>query len=437
MTSILPVVALGMVLCQGAFAQNPPPAPSNAPLRLTLEHALARARVNSPQVLRANIDTLLAREDTVQAKAALLPSASSFNQFIYTQGNGTPTGVYVGNNGVHEYNNQALVHGDIYAPEKLAGFRKAQVAEALARARAEIAARGLTATVVADFYGMASAGRKLANAEQSRGEARRFLDITQKQEKGGEVAHADVVKAQIQVEQRQRDAQEAQLALDKARLEFSILLFPDFRQDFTVADDLETAPALPAFPEIQAMAAKNNPDIRAAQATLEMRNWDLKAARAARLPSVSFDYFFGLNANQFALHTPEGLRNYGSAAQAQLTIPLWTGGAARSRIRQAELGLQQARTDLSFTQRELLADLNSFYREADTASLQIASLRHSMELSSDSLRLTLQRYQAGEATVLEVVDAQSTLADARNAYDDGLVRSRVALANLQTLTGAF
>jgi outer membrane protein TolC len=101
------------------------------------------------------------------------------------------------------------------------------------------------------------------------------------------------------------------------------------------------------------------------------------------------------------------------------------------------LGLRQARNDLSFTQRELLADLNSFYREADIAGLQIASLRRSMELSSDSLKLTLEQYQAGEATALEVVEAQSTLADARNEYDDGLVRSRVALANLQTLTGAF
>jgi outer membrane protein TolC len=47
------------------------------------------------------------------------------------------------------------------------------------------------------------------------------------------------------------------------------------------------------------------------------------------------------------------------------------------------------------------------------------------------------RYQAGEATILEVVDAQNTVNQARNAYDDGLVRYRLGLANLQTLTGTF
>src|ERR1035438_2060051 len=141
MSSTLPILGLGLALCQGAaFAQNPPPTPPNATLRLTLEDALARARANSPEVLRASIDALLAREDTVQAKAALLPNASSFNQFIYTQPNGAPSGVFVSNDGVRVYNNQAIVHGDIYAPEKFAGYRKAQVAEALAHAKLEIAA---------------------------------------------------------------------------------------------------------------------------------------------------------------------------------------------------------------------------------------------------------------------------------------------------------
>jgi outer membrane protein TolC len=68
---------------------------------------------------------------------------------------------------------------------------------------------------------------------------------------------------------------------------------------------------------------------------------------------------------------------------------------------------------------------------------QLTSLRHSLDLSKQSLDLTLLRYQAGEVSALEVVDAQSTLRDARNAVDDGLVRLRVSIANLQTLTGAF
>ncbi len=68
---------------------------------------------------------------------------------------------------------------------------------------------------------------------------------------------------------------------------------------------------------------------------------------------------------------------------------------------------------------------------------QLDILRNSADLATESLRLTNLRYQAGEASALEVVDAQNTLTAARNAYHDGEARYHLAIANLQTLTGAF
>jgi len=422
-------------VCQQAFAQAPPN--QAAPLRLTLQDAMERAQKYSQQTLTANIAVLLAHEDTRQAKAALLPSPNGLSQFIYTQPNGTASGIFVPNDGPHIYNDQALVHADLFAPAKRADYHRAIVAEAVARAKADLAARGLIATVVQDYYGMVVAERKLANARQSLREAQGFYDLTDKQQRGGEVARADVVKAQIQLDDRVRAAQEAQLTLDKARIGFAVLLFPDYRHDYTVVDDLDSLVPLPAYSEIQGMASRNSPDVRVAQATVQQQSYEIDSARAGLLPTISMDYFFGISANQFAMHNHDGQNLLGSVVQAQITIPLWTWGAARSRIKQAELKLEQAKNDLSFTQRQLLSALDAFYREAQLAGMQVASLRTSMERCRESLNLTLLRYQAGEAVALEVVDAQTTLRDARNAYDDGLARYRLGIANLQTLTGAF
>jgi outer membrane protein TolC len=168
---------------------------SPAGLTLSLADALTRARSIALQYQSAVIAAALAHEDRVQAKAALLPSATWSNQYIYTQGNGTPSGVFIANNGVHEYDNQAIVHGDIYSPAKRADYQRAIAAEAAARARAEVAARGLAATVVQDYYGLLAAQKRFANAEQSLAEARRFVEITRKLEAGGEAAHSDAVKA--------------------------------------------------------------------------------------------------------------------------------------------------------------------------------------------------------------------------------------------------
>ena len=93
--------------------------------------------------------------------------------------------------------------------------------------------------------------------------------------------------------------------------------------------------------------------------------------------------------------------------------------------------------DLSQTQREALSNLYSYYNEASAAQSEAQSLREAADLASESLRLTNLRYQAGEATALEIVDAQNALAAARNAFDDGKARYWVALATLQTLTGRF
>ena len=85
----------------------------------------------------------------------------------------------------------------------------------------------------------------------------------------------------------------------------------------------------------------------------------------------------------------------------------------------------------------MVADLKSFYNNSQVARAELESLRQSADLAAESLRLITLRYQAGEATVLEVVDAQNTLTTAQNAFADGQVRFRTAVANLQTLTGAF
>jgi len=238
-----------------------------------------------------------------------------------------------------------------------------------------------------------------------------------------------------QVEQRERDASDAQLLIDKARLALAVIIFPDFRQDFTVVDDLDQINPLASFSEVQDLALAKSPELRAAQANLQQGQAEISVARTGYLPALSLDYFYGIDANQVAIYNRDHEKNLGSVAQATLTIPVWTWGATQSKVRQAELKQKQAQIELTFAQRQLMANLNSFYREAQLAQTQLDSLRKSMDLSQESLRLTLLRYEAGEATALEVVDAQTTLAQARNAYDDGLSRYRIALAAIQTLTG--
>ena len=438
-------LGVSSLLCIGAAeAQSSQPAqspPGSAPLVVTLQDALARARANEPQYHAALTEYGVARENTVQARAGLLPNVNFITQFLYTEGNGTSTGRFIAANGVHEYLSQGQVHQAL-SLQNAAEYRRARAQEALAKARSEIAARGLVVTVVQAYYGFVVAQRKYATAQRAAAEAERFFDVTQKLERGGEVAHADTIKAQLQLQQQQRALQDAQLEMERSRLELAVILFPNFNENFSTVDDTGNIEPLPSFSEVEAQAADQNPQLRAALASLKAANQEVAVAWNSFLPSLSLDYFYGIDASRFAVNgfdplTGRDVRNLGYAATATLELPVWNWGAGRSKVKSADLVRNQARTELSFAQRRMAADLKRIYSEAQTARAELESLRQSADLAAESLRLTSLRYQAGEASVLEVVDAQNTLTGAQNALGDGQVRFRVAMANLQTLTGRF
>lgn len=446
--TVVPLLVLAAGIAGAQQAETPQP----GGLTIDLQEALRRARQYGTQIQSANIAAELAKEDRVQARAGALPSVNGLNQFIYTEGNGTPSGVFVANDGVHVYNEQLQAHEEVLALVRRGEIRLAAAAEGVARAKADVAARGLNATVIQDYYAIASAQRKMANAQSSAVEAQKFLDITQKQEHGGEAAHADVIKAQLQAEQRKRDVQDAGLAAEKAKIALAVLIFPRLDLNYSIVDDLSNAAALPPLPEATAQAAVNNADVRAAHAGVTEARLGVTVARYAYLPSFALDVFYGIDANQFAANSNSAedtgrstlphfevpyRQNLGYVAQATLNIPLWSWGSIHSKVKQAELKERQAELDLTLAQKQMEAEVAAAYREAQTALSQVGSLRTSSDLSTENLRLTLLRYQAGEATAFEVVDAQSTLSQARNAYDDGLLRYRTALANLQTLTGSY
>ena len=458
--------SLGLLLiCAGALAANAQNAPQAAPqvpvqlayppkpaeetgppAAITLADALQRAQKNNAEFLAALFDQRSAREDRLQARNARLPQVGFRSEYLGTQGNGiTPNGRYVTNDGVHVYREWATVHQDLTANVLMGtDYKKAQAAEAIANAKAEIARRGLTVTVTKTFYALLVAQRKYATAQEALEQARRFLQLTEASERAGQAAHSDVIKAQIQSQQQEAAFTEANLGMEDTRLDLSVLIFPALNENFTVVDDLDTPRPLPTLGEAQEMAAKMNPDMRVATETLRSANVDVRGARSAFLPAISFDPVWGLEANCVALHCvytsiPEAgaTPTLGYYITATLTVPLWDWGTLRSKLHQAEFKQEQAQVALSQAQRRILAELYAAYNEALVAREEVDKLRQTADLAGESLRLVTLRYQGGSSTSLEVVDAQTTLITARNAFDDAQVRYRNALATLQTFTGNF
>lgn len=420
--------------------------PVTQPAVITLEEAIQRAQQSDPAYAAAKADSKVSALDRSNAWAAILPSAVYHNQGLYTQPNGLhnqagqgvtsqPAPRFIANNAVREYASQ-LSANETIGLSNVAEIRRAQAVEAQTAAELEISRRGLVAAVTSLFYGSLAADHKLAIAERARQEAADFTKLTEEREQARESAHADVVKAQLEEQGRDRELEDARVESEKARLELGVLLFPDPRTPYTLSAP-ETAPPLASRDDIDAAAAKNNPELRSALSALDASNADVLAARAAYLPDIGMNVTYGIDAPQFAVNGPDGVRNLGYSASLTLDIPVWDWLSTERRVKQSEIRRQSTQVALSATQRELVAKLDEAYSEAAAARDQLASLDQSVVTAAESLRLTELAYRGGEGTVLEVVDAQNSYVLAQNAREDGRVRYENARANLQTLTGTM
>jgi outer membrane protein TolC len=413
---------------------------------ITLQDALQLAKQNDVQFQSSVADAASAAQERVQAKSGLLPAFAFSTQYIGNQANGVnPNGRFVSMDGVNMYRSWATLHQELSnSTLSRAPLHRAQAAELAAQARQEVAVRGLAVTVVKTYYALIAAERRYATAQTAAQQAARFLQVSQQQERLGQVARSDSVRAEINARQQQQGLTEALLAMDNARLGLAVLLFPTFNESFTLVDDLNTAPALPPFAEVRTMAERDNPDLRAADQALRAAEHEIGVARNALFPNVVIDAFYGIEANEFALHSkiaaqPElgVLPNLGYAITANLTVPIWDWGGLRSKVRQSEVRQRQAKVVLSLTQRQLVSNLYAMYNESLVARNAVDNLQQVAELAAESLRLTVLRYQAGESTAFELVDSQNSVVQARNAADEAQIRYRLAIAELQTLTGGF
>ncbi len=418
-------------------------APSQ-PVAITLEEAIHRAEANEPTYAASLADSKVSALDRAIARNGLLPSVVYHNQYLYTQPNEAKVGQgaspqvaqkFISNNAVHEYASQGAIN-ETFGLAGIAGVRRADAASAMAAAELEVARRGLVAAVTELFYSSLAADHKLAVAKRAHQEAVDFNSLTGKREQAREAAHADVVKAQLEELQRQRDLEDAKLAAEKARLELGVLLFPDPRTAYTLQAS-DNAPALASREDVEQAAAKNNPELKSALSALAVSNADVLAARAAYLPDLGLNFTYGVDAPQLAVNGPDGIRNLGYSASVTVDIPVWDWLSTEHRVKQSEIRRGAAQVALSAAQRQLIARLDEAYSEAQGALDQLASLDTSAATAEESLRLTKLRYTGGEATVLEVVDAQNAYVSAENAREDGRVRYEAARADLQTLTGSM
>lgn len=175
-----------------------------------------------------------------------------------------------------------------------------------------------------------------------------------------------------------------------------------------------------------AEAKRRRPDLAAAEAQLQASRASADAVRAAGLPKIS------LNASTTQLNT-DGYTSHGSSMSVNVSVPLFTGYATTYRVQaaQAQAEAQQQRSEGLARQVEL--EVWNAYHTLLTATQTLRASADLLHSAEQAQRVAAGRYDAGVGSMLEVLNAQSALANARQQsiqarYDWSLGRAALAQA---------
>jgi outer membrane protein TolC len=409
---------------------------------LTLEDCVRLALKVPSVVTVAQQQRRIADRGYSAARSSFLPQAQLNNGFVYNSPPHTPSspagislepgtasaGSFVALNGVREYQSLATTVWEFDTSGRLrATLARARADQQIAAADLAIIERDLKRVVAGAFYRVLLA-RHLVDANRSvLQEAESFAERTRTMFRSGEVAQADVAKAESQVAFLAQSVRSAELDAQVANSELASFWTADMSTEISLADTLETQP--PPEPEQQANAFLARPEFRLLDAQRRGFEADYRHQRSFLFPQLTFNFEYGIDSNHLTI------RDRGQAAFFSFNIPVFDWFRTRNLAQQFRLQADQVGTRQQISGRELsrdyqiaLAKVKSIYEQIQLAETQVRT-------SDDNLRLSRIRYEGGEGPALDVVAAQTQLAQARTNYFTALANYAMARADLEVAAG--
>lgn len=449
--------ALLICVSAASSAQNqqqptPTPAPTAAPSvslpppttqrlnPLTLDEALRLANAQASSYQTAILNEKIAAEDVKQAQAAFLPKVSAPLGYIYTSpARGLPPSEprvpsFIANNAISEYEGFVNVSGDFDVAGRLrATLAKNRALLAAAHAGTEVAKRALAQAVIEAYYGLAFATAERIAAAGNLAAAEEFERITALLLSGGEVAPVDLTRAQLQTLARRDEFEKARVNEEVAAGALRVLVGYDFTRPIST---VELALALPSDAEYQQFKVEDvsrRPEFTQLEQQLRAARQEIGIARADRLPSLTYSINGGFDTD--SLKPPRLKEHSGVSGAISLNIPIFDWGVARSRERQARLRVQVAENEREIAVRGFTQEYYAALAQVANAAARIALAREGVIKAQDNVNASIARYRAGEAQIIEVTDAQTTLVAQRSALYQAIFDYQIALAKLKQATG--
>ena len=260
--------------------------------------------------------------------------------------------------------------------------------------------------------------------------ARALFELAQDRKKAGLVPSVDVLRADVERARREQETISAEVRLEKAKLALARAIGLPLGQRFRLADRVPYSPArIRPLDEALQTAYENRSDWKAAEARLRAAERARRSARGEWLPSLDVWGDYG------ALGQTVGSARTTYTLGAAIRVPLFNGGKTIGKVLEAEATLATERAALEDLRARVRYEVESASLDLKAAQDRVTVAERAMLLAKEELTQAQDRFRAGVANNIDVVQAQESVAGATESYIASLYDHNVAKATMGRALG--
>jgi outer membrane protein len=399
------------------------------------------ARSGDPQFAAAESGRLVTREGAAQARALLLPqidgsasltrsrSTGPSTQTL-TDDNGLPIGTVPGDSESERRSRNLGINVDqaIFDYSRISRLRSQSALSRAADFQLRSAGDSLVTRTSQAYFNVLVAIETLTAPEASETALKKQFDFASKRLEVGLAPITDVHEARAQYESARANTIVTRNALEDAYQALAEITGTPVHQLKGLPEDFQ--PTLPSERDVDgwvASAIANNPELQAKQLQVRSAELDIDTARAGHLPTLYFSGSYGKTttwgSNSFSSDDPPfsttfplNSENRGPTLGLTLRIPIFSGGATHSQVRQAVAQRDVASDQLEQQKRALVRNTRNAYQTVVAGISEVEARRLALVSARSAYSASQVGLEVGTRTVLDVLNNQQTLFNAEREY---------------------
>ena len=415
--------------------------------------AYREAHANDPVLAQAQATRLSVGEGVPQARAVLLPqingtlglqqtSGGSSNSSFSSLGSGSGSdflcsnlasgvGTYdcsplastgTGNNGSGHTRSRTLsaeVSQVIFNLADIANLRAAHSTANAQNLLYTVAEQELYVRVATAYFGVLTSQDALTFAKASEDSYRQSYEQSDQQFKVGISAITDVYSAKASYEAAKAATVTAENTLNDAREALTQITGKPTGTLKLLRDDLPLDPPSPNNVDSWVQDTNNkSPQLLADQQTVEAAEHDINAARSGHLPTISASLSRGKTSTwlEHGSYDATGNGRFGTTIGVTLTVPIFSGGATQSRVRQSIDQRDSAQDQMESDRRLAVRNTLNYFRSVVAGISEVQSGRSAVDSGQKALDATKAGFSVGTKTMTDVLLAIQTLTSSESTY---------------------